>query len=713
MNSETPIPASNDAPHDQPLADFADFSPPPMEGLDRMILDAFPGLVVRKDLTKGLKQNAVVPTYVLEYLLGQHCATDDPTAMKAGLEAVQRILAKHYVHRNQAALVRSTIKENGRHKVIDKLTVDLNDKGGYYEAEFTNLGIKKVPVADDFVRRYPKLLVGGIWCIVDVIYEVPVDPKASPWTIETLKPIQVAKVDFQEFLTARRKFTTEEWMDVLMQSIGFNPEMFTRRGKLLTLIRLIPYCERNYNLIELGPKGTGKSHIYAEFSPHGMLISGAEVSVAKLFVNNSSGKIGLVGYWDCVSFDEFAGKDKKVDKSLVDIMKNYMANRSFSRGIEQLSAEASMVFMGNTKKSVAYMLKHSHFFDQLPDKYIDSAFLDRLHAYSPGWEVSPVRGELFTSGYGFIVDYIAEILKHLRSEDFTSSYKDHFEIVSETSIRDQTGFEKTFSGLMKIIHPHGEATPEEMRELLHFAMECRRRVREHILRIDDTFKRHDFIYRSLSTGEKVTVVTPEEIQYPAFSAPRLVPRLEDLPEQDNDTGDELEVRPASLPKDAVALPETSHVVVPENSRGWSYKRLFASHLKDASEITIRDPYVRMFFQARNLMEFLQMVHEIVDEGDEVKVHLVTQSDPDSCVKQEEILNQLVVSFTGSKVAFSWEYDHNTNFHARNITTDTGWKITMDRGLDIFQKYETGPFSLEQAMQEARLTRSVEVTYLKV
>lgn len=711
MNSDSPDPENDAQDEIQPLAELVDVSNPPVEGLDRKLLDTFPGLVVRKDLTKGLKQNAVVPTYVLEYLLGQHCATDDPTAMKAGLESVQRILAKHYVHRNQAALVRSTIKEKGRHKVIDKLTVDLNDKGGFYEAEFTNLDIKKVPVADDFVRRYPKLLVGGIWCIVDVVYEVPVEPKASPWTIETLKPIQVAKVDFDEFVAARRQFSTEEWMDVLMQSMGFNPEMFSRRGKLLSLIRLIPYCERNYNLIELGPKGTGKSHIYAEFSPHGMLISGAEVSVAKLFVNNSSGKIGLVGYWDCVSFDEFAGKDKKVDKSLVDIMKNYMANRSFSRGIEQLSAEASMVFMGNTKKSVAYMLKHSHFFDQLPDKYIDSAFLDRLHAYSPGWEVSPVRAELFTSGYGFIVDYIAEILKHLRSEDFTSAYKEHFEIVSETSIRDQTGFEKTFSGLMKIIYPHGEATAEEMRELLQFSMECRRRVREHILRIDDTFKRHDFIFRPLDGGAPVTVTTPEEVQYPAFAAPRLVPQLEELPL--NEGEEEAGTSPSEPAASVEAIPETSHVVVPENSKGWSYRRLFAEHLKGASEITIRDPYVRMFFQARNLMEFLQMVHDLVDEGDEVAVHLVTQSDPDSCVKQEENLNQLVDTFTGSRVAFTWEFDHSPNFHARNITTDTGWKITMDRGLDIFQKYETGPFSLEQAMQEARLTRGVEMTYLKV
>jgi ATP-dependent Lon protease len=713
MNSDTSIPDGEELPQDEPAVDFSTFLPPPAEGLDRKILDGFPGLVVRKDLTKGLKQNAVVPTYVLEYLLGQHCATDDPSAMKAGLESVQRILAKHYVHRNQAALVRSTIKERGRHKVIDKLTVDLNDKGGYYEAEFNNLGIKKVPVADDFVRRYPKLLVGGIWCIVDVIYEVPVDPKASPWTIETLKPIQVAKVDFDEFVEARRKFSTEEWIDLLMQSIGFNPEMFTRRGKLLSLIRLIPYCERNYNLIELGPKGTGKSHIYAEFSPHGTLISGAEITQAKLFVNNSSGKLGLVGYWDCISFDEIAGKEKKVDQAVIDTMKNYMANKSFNRGIGQQAAESSMVFMGNTRKNVAYMLKHSHLFEALPDKYIDSAFLDRLHAYSPGWEVTPIRNDLFTNGYGFIVDYIAEILKHLRSEDFTRSYRQHFEIVSEVSTRDETGFEKTFSGLMKIIYPHGEATADEMRELLYFSMECRRRVREHILRIDDTFKRHDFVFRALASGEKVTVITPEEIQYPAFSAPRLIPKLEDLAGQDNSL-DEL---PAKADDTTSAFhPETpaqtSHIVVPENSKGWSYKRLFAHHLKGASEITIRDPYVRMFFQVRNLMEFLQMVHEIVEEGDEVKVHLVTQSDPDSCVKQEENLNQLVDSFTGSRVAFSWELDHSPNFHARNITTDSGWKIVLDRGLDIFQKYETGPFSLEQAMQEARLTRGAEVTYLR-
>ena len=693
--------------------EVVEFAPRTRSALDEKMLAQFPGLVVRKDLTHGLKQNAVVPTYVLEYLLGQHCADSNEDVIRTGLESVQKILAKHYVHRNQAELVKSTIKEKGRHKVIDKLTVELNDKGGYYEAEFTNLGLKKVPVGDDFVRRYPKLLVGGIWCITDLSYEIAEDPKASPWHIDALKPIQVAMIEFDEFLKAREAFTTEEWMDVLMQSVGFNPEMFGRRAKLLVLSRLIPYCERNYNLLELGPKGTGKSHVYAEFSPHGMLISGSEVTAPKLFVSNASGKIGLVGYWDCICFDEFAGKDKKVDKTLVDIMKNFMANRTFSRGIEQLSAEASMVFMGNTKKSVAYMLKHTHFFEPLPEKYIDSAFLDRIHAYLPGWEVAPIRHELFTDGYGFVVDYIAEVLKHLRTEDFTGAYKKQFEIVSEVSTRDQTGIEKTFSGLMKILFPTGKATSEETAELLSFAMECRRRVREHILRIDDTFARHDFAFDRAGGGARVTVLTPEEVQYPEFAGPRpgassaAAPSPEDASTTDTSPGS-----PPARPDDSPLSngPEPNHIVIPENSKGWSYRRLFAKYLQGAREIVITDPYVRKPYQIRNIMEFLLMAHDLVPEGDEVSVHLFTDSDPETCIRQNELLTQLVETFTGTRVAFTFELK---KFHARSITTDTGWKITIERGLDFFQWFDARPLALETSLQEARLTRGTEITYLRL
>lgn len=493
--------------------------------------------------------------------------------------------------------------------------------------------------------------------------------------------------------------------------------MLGRRAKLLTLIRLVPYCERNYNLMELGPKGTGKSHVYAEFSPHGMLISGSEVTAPKLFVNNATGKIGLVGYWDCICFDEFAGKDKKVEKALVDIMKNYMANRSFSRGIEQLTAEASMVFMGNTHKSVAYMLKHSHFFEPLPDKYIDSAFLDRIHAYNPGWEVVPVRNELFTDGYGFVVDYIAEILKHLRNEDFTSAYKEHFEITSELSTRDQTGFEKTFSGLMKILYPDGNANPVEIEELLAFSLECRRRVREHILRIDDTFKRHDFVYRPLSGGPPVTVQTPEGRQYPTFAEPKSktsdsAENTEDDERHEGAAASKTVAASGSIEDGWGTGAKPGHLVVPENTKGWSYRRLFASHLKGSRNIRICDPYIRHFFQARNLMEFLHMVHDLVPEGDEIAVHLVTQSDSETSERQTENLNQMVAAFSGSRIAFTWEIEQSPNFHARSISTDTGWKITLDRGLDIFQRFETDPFSVEQAIQECRLTRGAEISYLR-
>jgi len=414
-----------------------------MTELDHKINTHFPGLVVRKDLVKTVKGNAIVPSYVLEYLLGQYCATSDEASIQTGIETVKEILRKHYVHRNEAGLVRSNIKEKGRYKVIDKVSVALNDKADVYEAEFANLGIKKVLVDSGTVKAHPKLLVSGVWCIADIEYEFAENTNTSPWLLSTLKPIQLSHFDFEGYVEARKQFTTDEWIDLLIQSIGFNPELFGKRSKLMQLIRLIPFCERNYNLIELGPKGTGKSHIYSEFSPHGILLSGGEVTVPKLFVNNASGKVGLVGYWDVVAFDEFAGKQKRVDKSLVDIMKNYMANKSFSRGVETLGAEASMVFVGNTQHTVPYMLKHSDLFEELPSKFYDSAFLDRIHFYIPGWEVDIIRGEMFSSGYGFVVDYLAEILRAMRNHDYSDRYKEYFCGQCVTTIT-QTAIKSTF-----------------------------------------------------------------------------------------------------------------------------------------------------------------------------------------------------------------------------------------------------------------------------
>jgi len=354
-----------------------------------------------------------------------------------------------------------------------------------------------------------------VWCIADLEYEFTEDKNASPWILSSLKPIQISHFDFEGYVEARAQFTTDEWIDLLLQSIGFNPEMFGKRSKLLQLVRLIPFCERNYNLIELGPKGTGKSHIYSEFSPHGILISGGEVTVPKLFVNNASGKIGLVGYWDCVAFDEFAGKQKRVDKALVDIMKNYMANKSFSRGVETLGAEASMVFVGNTQHTVLYMLKNSDLFCDLPNKFHDSAFLDRIHFYIPGWELDIIRGEMFSSGYGFVVDYLAEILRSLRNHDYSDRYKEYFSLSSDISTRDRDGINKTFSGLMKILFPHGKATEAEIEELLRFAIEGRKRVKDQLMRIDSTYGNVRFTYMG-KDGQEKPVTTLEEEEYPRY-----------------------------------------------------------------------------------------------------------------------------------------------------------------------------------------------------
>src|SRR3954453_12057307 len=489
--------------------------PPQKSPLDQKINDVFGGAVVRKDLVKAVKGNAIVPSYVLEYLLGQEPASDDPATIKAGITPGRQILADHYVHRNQSELVKSTIRERGRHKVIDKVTVTLNDRDDVYEAEFANLGIKQVLVEPATITAHPKLLVGGVWCICDIEYFHSDNARVVPWILGSIKPIQLSNFDFDGYVAARREFTTDEWMDLLIQSIGFNPELFGRRAKLIQLVRLIPFVERNYNLVELGPKGTGKSHIFSEFSPHGMLISGGEVTVPKLFVNNSNGRIGLVGYWDVVAFDEFAGKKKRTDKALVDIMKNYMANKSFSRGVETLGAEASMVFVGNTSHNVPYMLKNSDLFDELPESYHDSAYLDRLHCYIPGWEVDTIRSEMFSDGYGFVVDYIAEVLKSMRDADYSDRYQEHFTLGSDISTRDRDGIHKSFSGLMKIVYPHGEATKEQIEEILRFAIEGRKRVKDQILRIDSTMAEVKFGY-SDRAGEWGAVTTLEEDEYPTY-----------------------------------------------------------------------------------------------------------------------------------------------------------------------------------------------------
>jgi len=684
---------------------------PQQSDLDYKINLLFGGSVVRKDLVKAVKGNAIVPSYVLEYLLGQYAASDDEATIQAGIDAVRKILADHYVHRNESELVKSTIREKGRHRIIDKVTVTLNDKQDVYQASFANLGLTGVIVEPATVKANPKLLVGGVWCICDIEYFHSDDARVVPWILGSLKPIQMSSFDYEGYLASRKGFNTEEWIDLLIQSIGFNPEMFGRRAKLLQLVRLIPFVERNYNLVELGPKGTGKSHIYSEFSPHGMLISGGEVTVPKLFVNNANGRIGLVGYWDVVAFDEFAGKKKRTDKALVDIMKNYMANKSFSRGVETLGAEASMVFVGNTSHNVPYMLKHSDLFDELPEAYHDSAYLDRLHFYIPGWEVDTIRSEMFSSGYGFVVDYIAEVLRSMRNTDYSDRYQPHFTLGSDISTRDRDGIHKTFSGLMKLIYPGGEATQEEIEELLRFAVEGRKRVKDQILRIDTTMAAVNFGY-SDKTGAWRGVTTLEEDEYPDYYQAR-------RPETEHEAEPSAESEPAQEEAKVVApvAPEVAaplfegHREFQENQRGVSYETLLMPYLRGATDITIVDPYIRLPHQGRNLVDLLALLAAGKDPADEIAVTLVTKEDRGEYA-QQHLLMLKDIQDSAATVGIQFTVSWDETIHDRSIRTDHGWKLLLGRGLDIFQKGSGSQFDLGSRRQEFRQVFAFGITYIR-
>lgn len=540
---------------------------------------------------------------------------------------------------------------------------------------------------------------------------------------------------------------TARWRDC-------SPSASTDRAKLLHLVRMVPFVERNYNLVELGPKGTGKSHIYSEFSPHGMLISGGEVTVAKLFVNNSNGRLGLVGYWDTVAFDEFAGKAKKAGRDLVDIMKNYMANKSFSRGVETFQGEASMVFVGNTSHNVPYMLKNSDLFEELPAQYHDPAFLDRVHFYLPGWEFEQIRSEMFTSGFGFVVDYLAEILHNLRDVDYSDRFEKYFELSPTLSTRDKDGIRKTFSGLMKLIYPDGRARAEQMEPLLRCAIEGRKRVKDQLCRIDSTMEEVEFTYKRVGApdSDSVAVPTLEELDYPQFYWRGRVMEDEDAVGLGvetavdanagasagdvfgaSDTSGTVSVSNAegvapSVSSDAVKSAQSQESVpktrierlaeradgkrkeLRENQRGVSYFELFGPYLAGAKNIVVKDAYVRIPYQLRNFAEFLETVLSCKDSSDEVQVHLVTgRNDPMYVQSQIDGLEQLKSIFAQLGIDFTFEF--SDTLHDRSITTDTGWLILPGRGLDIFQKFDDGNW-LNPMLRNQKLRRVKEcnVTY---
>ena len=491
----------------------------------------FDGKIVRKDLTKKIKEGANVPVYVLEFLLGQYCSSDDEAIIEKGVQNVKRILADNFVRPDEAQKILSQLRKKGSHTVIDMITVNLDIKKNCFFASFSNLGLDKVPISDEYPEKYDRLLCGGIWCIVQLDYEVEGDNNfglvdlggeplqssqkkqkdLTPISIRKLTPIQMPHIDIDELKRGRKAFTKDEWLDILLRSIGMEPDEFTEREKWLLLTRMIPLVENNFNLCELGPRSTGKSHLYKEISPNSILISGGQTTVANLFYNMGRKSVGLVGLWDCVAFDEVAGIKFK-DKDGIQIMKDYMASGSFARGKEEKVASASMVFVGNINQSVDILLKTSSLFDPFPPEMgTDTAFLDRLHCYIPGWEIPKFRPEHFTNDYGFITDYLAEFIRELRKEQYGDALDKYFRLGKNLNQRDTIAVRKIVGGYVKLLYPDGEFTKEQLEEILVFALEMRRRVKEQLKKLGGMeFYDVNFSYIDLDTFEEKFVSVPEQ-----------------------------------------------------------------------------------------------------------------------------------------------------------------------------------------------------------
>lgn len=509
-----------------------------MNSFDEKVLENFPGKVVRKDLTALMKKGANVPTYVLEYLLGMYCATDDDDAIDTGIKKIKRILSENYVRPDQSEYVKSKIKENGQYTIIDKVTVFFDEREEKYVARFTNLRVDPFEVPSDLVIHNEKLLIGGIWCIVNIEYvgldngaeedgqidfelDIFGDQKRkrnrkkrskydSPFEISSLKPIQMPNLDLDEIKEARRNFTEDEWITLLLRSAGYEPDELTQKEKLHYLLRFVPFIQKNYNLVELGPRGTGKSHVYAELSPYSILMSSGTTTVSNMFYNMSSRRVGLVGNWDCVAFDEVAGITQ-ASGDMIQIMKNYMANGSFARGADAVSSDASIAFEGNTFRSVSEMMRTTNLFEPFPERFNnDSAFFDRIHAYLPGWETPKLRSALFTKRYGLISDCFSEFCHEMRKYDFTNTFNEYFSLNKNFNTRDTIAVGRTFSGMCKLVYPTEEITKEETRELLEYAIECRRRVKEQLRKMTPgEFSDVDLGYIDNDTGEEKIVYLPE------------------------------------------------------------------------------------------------------------------------------------------------------------------------------------------------------------
>lgn len=689
------------------------------ENLQQKIMDSFLGKVVRKDLAFLVKGGLPVPTYVLEYLLGQYCASDDEQIIEEGIEKVKTVIRNNYVNRADAEQIKGKIREKGKFRIIDKVNVTLNERADEYQASFANLGLTKVPIGSQYVTQNPKLLSGnGVWCIVTIGYIQGEDIKVR-WEIQTLKPIQISNIDLQDYIDQRKKFSTDEWIDFLIHTVGLNPEKMNRREKFITLARLLPHIENNFNFMELGPKGTGKSHVFQELSPYGVLVSGGDVTSPRLFVRIAGDRevLGLVGYWDVVAWDEFEQqKGRNVDAVLIDTMQNYLANKSFNRGKGTHEASASMVFVGNTKHTVPYMLKNSHLFESIPTSFIKGAFLDRIHLYNPGWEIKMLKKDSFSKGYGLITDYVAAVLHELRNHDWTDKLKEYALFDGSLSERDHLAIRKTFSGMMKLLYPDGNVSNDEAYELVDFAAESRKRVKDQLYTVDETFKAEPavFKYIRLKDGEEIKVETLEQVSnlviVPQNASAALKAELNieesDEPNLPNGSEEVSKKEKTQRKRERIQSQREGAVSFRLGQTGVTFEKLFMPYLSKSKEITIEDPWIRTSWQLRNLIEFLTMLVDNRPDED-IKVRLVTWEEDEKLPVLIDRLDDIKDDMSTYGIDFDYSF---RDFHDRQITTDDGWIISLGRGLDIYDKYNA--YSIASGRQDHRKCREFRVIYMK-
>jgi ATP-dependent Lon protease len=677
------------------------------DALDNKLTEVFDGRCVRKDLVQRLKKGTNIPTFVLEFLLARYCASDDPDEIDAGLAAVTETIQKNYVRPNEANLAQSMVQQKGRHKYIDKVHVHHHEREKRHWAELQNFGSKRVAINERHYKDNTRLLEGGLWCEVTVAYN-QVEDDDYTFFIEELRPIQISRFSYEDFCEGRNQFTRDEWMTILLRTLGLEPDQMSRRVQFHFLARLFPLIEQNYNFLELGPRGTGKSYVYSEFTPYSTLISGGQTTTANLFYNRQKREVGIVGYWDTVAFDEVAGIKVK-DPGTIQILKDYMANGHFNLGAEVV-APASMAFVGNIDDSIAQIVVSGHrdLCSPLPKEF-DLAVIHRFHTYLPGWEIPPNSSKLLTDHYGLITDYLAEAFHHLAKRvNLYSTIKGELKLNAMHEGRDETAVIKTVCAFRKLLHPGGEPTDEEMEEYLTYAIECRRRIKEQLnkRKKDDEFANITLGFIN-AAGEEVVVDCPESIGAFATLEPRrtaetvakapsvtATPKTPDAPEAPAVSAAPEESQPAET---AVATPEeTSAPEVPAGSalkekeirifhgdRGFSYRTLFLDYFRGAKKVHIEDPYIRRHHQIINFLRFSEVC---VDAGTVEEITLVTASDDD--LEKQEVQGKLftigdsllehgiklIVKFSGT-------------IHDRRIELDNGWNISLGRGLDIYQAPE--------------------------